>query len=90
MLCLLPFHFGTWLETSLFLRNTGGLLLLSLWEVFSGLIPQLWRVIGFTALTLVLLVAIGMKADNPWRTTLMFCVVYFSSVMAMWHMGAFH
>jgi hypothetical protein len=64
--CILPHHFGSWLETSLLLRNTGSLLLLfSAWEVASCLIPQRWKILGFTALASLLVVFLGTQSQTP-------------------------
>ena len=89
LICVLPSTFGKWLMTSLFLRNTGSLLLFSAWEVLSGLLPQQVKVLGFTALACVLLLVLGTQAEDALKTTIQFFVVCSVSVTVMWRMGAF-
>ncbi len=73
-------------RASLFLRNTGSLLLFSAWEVLSCLLAQQVKVIGFTALACVLL---RTQAEDALVTTLQCAVVCSVSVTVMWRMGAF-
>ena len=87
--CILPHHFGSWLETSLLLRNTGSLLFFSAWEVASCLIPQRWKILGFTALASLLVVFLGTQSQTPRMAAPLLLGACSLIATLMWRAGMF-
>ncbi len=84
IICCLPYPFGTWLKSRLYLRNTGSLWLFSVWEVVSTLLPHEWRVPLFTGTATLLFTFLAFCAETQrWRKVAVSLVVHLILVLLM-------
>ncbi len=67
IMCCPPYPLGTWLRSRWYLRVIGSLMLYSVLELASFLLPQAWMVPGFALLAAASFVALSCLADNPWE-----------------------